>query len=721
MIHRFSHIQAKISNFISKTLIALLTFLLSPIIISGQSLQHPHIWVNQSDRAMILENIKEYSWAKNYFDQLQQRTEYLVNQHRDNPSFVLKTIAPIPGKSVDRDQHNNVLTSASEAAILYYLTEDSSYAKYAADILNHYTERLAKVDSTGYKKGTGILFNDNWLECRVLYPKIAIIYDFVYNYVNNPATKIFDLQSNSYKSFNKTAAQTTVKKLAAIVFKSITARNCNHSILAGNGALFNLLMIDDDQTRENFFQRFYLDPLEQSFDAYLWTLNNFTDQNIWDETLGYSKESHQIVLQSLNIIDRYKPELNIIQNNERILDGYQLYENFFYPNGDVLRFGDSGTESDLTNGYQYLLKLVTQKKLTKYVTKTESILQNCYLNQGGHLTQVITDRLEWNNPLQLLWGVNVLDTIRPTSPKIESTFHIKHAGIVVQRNYNFDNSKENGLMYYSGGATYVHAHSSGIDMELYGKGYVLGAESGSGTYGSDEHENYRVRLAAHNTVIANSSGKRGSNWNSRMSNTELLACEPASGTNPISQNFSFSTQELNDTYNQCDQQRTICMIKTDSISGYYVDIFRSKGKQLNLHHDYIYHNIGDEVTLNYDDNSLVPLNSSSIYSSDEYDSVTGWKFYESVKSSGETKKAINARFKLQNANRYMNVFIPSGTLREYSTALAPTTKGAKAGYDKKKTPIIAIRKKGEAWSQPFIAVYEPTSYELQKTENCLFR
>lgn len=674
------------------------------------TLKHPYIWASYPERQNIVNNIKQYIWANSLYSQLKTRVDAKKNTHKTDPSAILSTIPAIPGVETDRGNHNNMLTSASEAAILYYLTDDPDYAQYASDILSHYTDRLSTAQAIKYTPGTtGVLFSDWWLESRALYPKIAIIYDFVYNYANNPTNTVFDLGTNSRRAFNNVKAQKTVETLATVVFKSVSAPQSNHSILAGNGALFNLLMIDDDTKRNTFFNYFYNDPQANPFDAYTWTLANFTSQNIWDETFGYSKGSQEIVMQSLNVIDRYKPELNIITNNKRILDGFPFYENYYYPSGAVMRFGDTDDEADLLYGYQRMLKIATRKNMTADIATTKQTLKFEYDKRGGNIPIIETENLEWSNPLQLLWGENVEDTVTPTPPILKGTVEVQHAGLAIQRNYNTTDVKTNGLMYYSGGAAYVHAHCTGIDLELYGKGYVLGAESGSGTYGSLEHENYRVRQAAHNTVIANGSGISGRPvWGSTMSPVSLVSSEPKPNGNAISNNYSFSTQYINDTRNDCLQQRTNSIVRTSATTGYYYDIARSKGKTVNNYHDYIFHNIGDAVALKFTDNTAVPLSASTKYATDLSGKITGWKFFESVNSSTATNQAVNAKFALNTVNKFMNVVIPDGISREYATALAPYTKGALSGYEAKKTPVMTMRKYGEAWDLPFIAIYEPT-------------
>jgi hypothetical protein len=56
----------------------------------------------------------------------------------------------------------------------------------------------------------------------------------------------------------------------------------------------------------------------------------------------------------------------------------------------------------------------------------------------------------------------------------------------------------------------------------------------------------------------------------------------------------------------------------------------------------------------------------------------------------------------------MNVFMPSGVNREYSSAVAPPTYEAESIYYKKNTPVMTIRQYGEAWDRPFICAFEPS-------------
>ena len=90
----------------------------------------------------------------------------------------------------------------------------------------------------------------------------------------------------------------------------------------------------------------------------------------------------------------------------------------------------------------------------------------------------------------------------------------------------------------------------------------------------------------------------------------------------------------------------------------------------------------------------------------------GWQYYTESKTSAPTTKALTARFDLQATNDYLHVSIPGSIEREYTSALAPPTQEVKNGYDKKDTQMFIMRKYGEAWDEPFVALYEPSGNAL---------
>ena len=263
-------------------------------------------------------------------------------------------------------------------------------------------------------------------------------------------------------------------------------------------------------------------------------------------------------------------------------------------------------------------------------------------------------------------------------------------------------------------------------MELYGLGEVLGVQGGESDRGSDFHRKYLFVYAGNNTVVVNGTSHGKGGWQDMAQNTtQTVALEPIIGEDPISEIFTFTQQLLDDTINNCLQQRTISIVRTGPATGYYLDLFRSRSNGENKFHDYIYHNIGDELQLTTCSGKTIPtIPNNNYYSTDIGDErkQPGLKWFENVQTAA-LREAARVRFAMTAEGKYMYAFIPKGVGFEISKAQGPPTVETVKAYLKVKTPVMIIRKNGEAWNQPFIVAYEPSMNDtpsIQSTDNLLF-
>lgn len=682
-----------------------------------QSLMHPRIWVKNTDKQVILDKIAQHSWAQRLFEQYISRLSSLKSSHGSSPQTIINTIPALPGS---RTTHRTILTTAYEAAFLYWLTDDNDYGQIAADILNYYTTEIAQISgNVNFHNG------DYLVDSREAYTKPPMIYDFVYGFLKKSGTTVYDKDSGSQVPFDFVKAQTTFKKLADNVY-SRGGINSNHPILEAPAALFNTIAIDDDVTREAYFNKFMNGTNRQN--GLTWMMNECKESGIWPESTGYSIGPQRIILELMEVVDKFKPSLNVIDNNLDILESSFFYENFRFPNGnEVMRFGDAHrTRLNTQAIMERVIVISTRKGYANLKEKSKEILKAIYNGKGGYNPSVSTQTLEWNNPLPLLYGINV-DLTNVTPITYNRSANIKHAGIAMQRNINTSNVVESGLMGYTGGAHYVHSHLSGIDMEIYGLGAVLGTgggDVGAGNNARDgaEFRNYHRIYAGHNTVIVNgkSKGRGSGSWKSDnqlyMDKTQTVAAEPKSIEDAIANEFSFSAQVLNDNVNNAKQQRVFSIIRTSDNAGYYFDLFRSKSLEANDYHDYVYHNVGDEITMvDENDNPLALTNKTDRYTSIE--SVfngksiffPGWHYFEDVNTSTATTSQIKATIPMtKQGTRYMHILMPGGEAREYTACKGPETIEAQMGYEGQKTPVLTVRHIGEAWDKPFVSIFEPS-------------
>ena len=88
------------------TIKTLLTTLLSILIMQSvvRAEQHPHIFVNNGDKAAILNKIAHQPWAAKIFNEMKQRVTPYVDRHQTNPDWILSRylMNRVPGKRYTR-------------------------------------------------------------------------------------------------------------------------------------------------------------------------------------------------------------------------------------------------------------------------------------------------------------------------------------------------------------------------------------------------------------------------------------------------------------------------------------------------------------------------------------------------------------------------------------------------------------------------------------------
>lgn len=625
-----------------------------------------------------------------------------------------------------RSIYTEVLALGVDSAVLYYLTGKEEYAQLAADILWAFVEPLYYMNTVKAPRihASGMIITNYLRDARITMPMFPIMYDFVHDFVNDKNSTVFDAVTKTRRYFDDALAQSVFVKLAETVLdKGIT--QTNWSVLEGEAILYNILAIKDKARRDALFTTFFTEGTS-NHDSFTWSLANFTTENIWPETVLYAFDVSRRMLQMMDTIDRNDTLFNVdmFADNAHMLDGPYVFHNLEYPNAKTMNFGDSTREQPAFGRlYRALAGAAKQYGDRKHIMRVKQALSYYYQHQGEFAPKIDTTRLGYIGPLKLLRGIHFDMDKEFAMPEKESTLHLSHAGIVMQRNYNTSDIVNNGLMYYTGGASYVHAHASGIDLEMYGVGMVLGPDFGSGGYGRDVHNTYAVNHASHNTVIVNgqASRKHPRSWSEVMSPTRLLAADPLPKQAPSSPHVSFSCQALDDTHNASVNQRCVVMVRTSDNSGYYLDMFRAKSTGETHFSDYLYHNLGDSTDTTWLSSmpvSMTPQPERYASYTDDKHQYPGWHWFEQTTTSEQNTAGFNLRFNLDDAQSYMHALIPPAkNNRELSLALGPPTPGVSKGYDKRPTQVMAIRQYGEAWDHPYVVVYEPSKSDQATVQN----
>lgn len=261
-----------------------------------------------------------------------------------------------------------------------------------------------------------------------------------------------------------------------------------------------------------------------------------------------------------------------------------------------------------------------------------------------------------------------------------------------------------------------HMHANGISMELYGKGFVLGPDGGIGRtlYSGDDYKEYYSQFPAHNTVCVN--GKSG--YAVMMSNHafKVEARYPDTNDKVGFGPATFSQVSFVEPETQARQMRTNGIVRTSDAGGYYIDIFRSRAVGDGQFHDYFYHNLGQTMTLTGADNGDLALKPS------EELAFAGGNLYAYSyiydKKSARTGNDVKATFTTECPDGRkidMTMWMQGYRDREVFKALSPVNLEYERlpkfmPYNVGEQPVLTYvaRQCGEAWTKPFVAVFEPS-------------
>ena len=284
---------------------------------------------------------------------------------------------------------------------------------------------------------------------------------------------------------------------------------------------------------------------------------------------------------------------------------------------------------------------------------------------------------------------------------------------------------EHSLMYSLNASEGNHQHANGLSVELYGKGLTLGPDAGIGKslYSGLDYLEYYSQFPSHNTVCVDGI----SSYPVMKSNHsfKLLHCYPAPSNaderNLLSPDYfrgvSYSEAYFREPESQADQTRLLSIVDTDGGNGYYVDIFRSRkcegGDKM---HDYFYHNLGQEMEVSAADGS--PLD----FAPTEELSFAGAHLYAYSyiydQQVAETDEDVRVDFTVkpeQGGDEVRMTMWQQGMPgRKIFRALSPETEGLSRDntmpYAIKGAPTLTYvaRQGGEAWTRPFVSVFEPS-------------
>lgn len=609
-----------------------------------------------------------------------------------------KTGCNIP--SVNRQ----IMGIARDAAKIYAATGDTAYGQMAARVLDVYLKGI-------YYRNVPIDMNHGQQQTLVGMATFEVIHEDIINEI----TEIYGILKPTLNSqpSNIKLYDAALKKWADNIIENGVPHNNWDLFQADFIMKIALVLADDNDYADHHGRQYYINYITHRDGIRQWSMDKLisfgfdSHSHTWYEAPGYSLTVLNTFAEFANKLDR-DAGVDLFKQHPVLVQAVCTSPEYMFPNRMFAGFGDSHPSYLSTISMDNLLQYAARhndKSLTATITQLkEAVAPQAPAEKiGGHVSQMFyAPNVSW---LAMRTGMN----------------------------------RQHDLMASLNGSLGNHQHANGISLELYGKGYVLGPDAGIGRYlysGLDYSE-YYSQMPAHNTVVVDGISSYPvmmSNHPFRViaSSANVSAEHPSSGKlSEAADSVVYATVGFLEPETQSRQQRTVVTVKTSSRGGYYIDVFRSqKIEGSDKTHDYFYHNLGQVMSLS--DFSDKPLNLQPTEQLAFAGGHLGAYSYLYNKKSAPMEGGVKVIFKTtlgqsDGSNHQvvdsidgqhsitMTMWMAPQQDRTVFSALAPVNleyeRMPNQPYDVAKQPVLTFvaRQKGEAWSRPFVAVFEPSS------------
>jgi len=722
---------------------------------------HPHILVNADEKAIVLDKIKNYSWALTVFENMQKNVEPYVQRHVADREWILSRylMNRVPGKRYTRVYSDNqglsVIRQEGDAPVptvrvsshirVPVTPSGFSYRRPSVEELIPYdtsrlmyltnleTNKKEWVDPQAFVGDINGEINNLALNSAIIYwltgdEKYAKFTSDILDqwargaYYQEPVvgpcrTGFLDLQTlgdAAYRSlilaydfvYPFMTKSGYDLKYYEVVFEKIASTlafrgfwNNNWYAAESSTLVFAALSLENED-KKNYYLSFFLEKDTINGSCGQLALPSTVEK--WLTPDGHWKEPagyHNYPVSNL-LLSALAMENNgydIFRKFPALFKSSYVMLKYSFPNLTVSAFGDTGRASQSPE----LLEIGIIGALKYNRPELPDLLAALKkLTESG--------RYKRENS-----GYTGLLCYVPEIPGIASEYTWPRSGNLEFARYYLQRNGTDplyGLMYGVQGASYNHNHCNGMAMELYGMGEVMGIDAGPGpTYEHPLHVYYYSQWAAHNTVVAAGSSSSvpfsGSAGRKDIGQIELAAMEPLPEKEAVSAVCSFTDTRYFDRSTGTNQMRTMAIIRTSEKSGYYVDIYRSDNQ---ISNDYIYHNIGDTlIFLNSDRQPVKPVDSNYPVTEKDY---PGFRFFKSVRKIENYNRNLIALFAGKNEKQediFMQVHLAGTPGRKYYQARSLRTRTAGRQYSGKDLPLFTMRDESESSTKPFVAVFEP--------------
>lgn len=603
--------------------------------------------------------------------------------------------------------NRQIITIARDAARIYAATGDMRYGQMAAKVFDVYMKGIAY-------RNVPIDLNHGHQQTLVGMTTFEVIHEDVINEL----TQMYPLIKPLVKD-DQAVIEAGFKKWAENIIANGVPHN-NWDLFQADFIVKIALVLQDNQAyADGKGKQYYLDYIVNQNSIRQWSMNKLIDfgfdakSKTWYESPGYSTTVLNCICDFANMLDE-KAGIDLFKQRPILTEAVKTSAEYLFPNRMIAGFGDTHPGYLNTGGIDQVLKYATCHK-NKNLISEMNLLKNAVAPQAP---------------------------ISEIEAYTSTLFYAPNVSWIAMRS---GMDKQHDLMASVNASLGNHQHANGISLELYGKGYVLGPDAGIGRtlYSGLDYLEYYSQMPAHNTVVVDGVSSYPVMMSQHAfkvvaSYPEVSKEQPASKKlsekklsilkdSELKDKITYATVSFIEPETQAQQLRTTAIVKTSAKGGYYIDVFRSKKKEGgDKTHDYFYHNLGQEMkvmdaasglSLDMKPTEELAFAGGHLYAySYIYDKKSA-EMQNSVKTQFVTKILDDKVVEAMDGQREitMTMWMKKDENRTIFQALSPVNleyeRMPNQPYKVDEQPVLTFvaRQKGEAWSHPFVTVYEPSS------------
>ena len=578
--------------------------------------------------------------------------------------------------------NRQIVGLARDAARIYAATGEERYGRMAANVFEVYMKGIA------YRNVPTDL-NHGHQQTLVGMTTFEVIHEDIINEL----TQMYPLVKNLVKE-DQQLIETGFKKWAENIIANGVPHN-NWDLFQADFIVKIALVLQDDKAyADGKGKQYYLDYVVNQNSIRQWSINKLIDfgfdkkSKTWYESPGYSTTVLGFISDFANMLDE-KAGIDLFSKYPILTDAVKTSAEYLFPNRMIAGWGDTHPNYLGTKFIDNILKYATRHKNKLLISEMNALKSAVDAKAAASEIERYTSKI----------------------------FYAPNVSWLAMRT---GMDKQHDLMASLNGSLGNHAHANGISLELYGKGYVLGPDAGIGKhlYSGLDYSEYYSQMPAHNTVVVDGV----SSYPVMMSQHGFKVV----ASDSVGQ-MTYATVSFIEPESQANQLRTTAVVKTSDKGGFYIDVFRSRKKNGgDKTHDYFYHNLGQKMSI-VDATTDKPLQMAP---TEELAFAGGHLYAYSYlynKVSAEMASAVKTQFvtKIEDEKVVeamngqheiaMTMWMKKDENRTVFQALSPANleyeRMPNQPYKIEAQPVLTFvaRQKGEAWSHPFVCVYEPSS------------